>query len=243
MKRAYIHHDQNHEDTNSELIKARFIIDQFIYRCSHDLKSPLSSIQGLVNITEHYHKDDEVKECLDMIKNCALTMKDMIRTMEEFMISAQRDLDKKEINAHVLVGRILNELSGEIKEKGVVIVNDISHVSGWKADEHFVYLILKNLIQNAIHFSDPNKINKKIRIRITPSRGVVSVEVKDNGVGIPEQEQVNLFKMFHRCSSMSKGHGLGLFLVKTLIQKLNASYLLSSKEGVGTTFQLSIPHC
>jgi len=110
------------------------------------------------------------------------------------------------------------------------------------ADEHCNYLILKNLISNAIHFCSPDEKLKKVHVEVGVRADHIKVEVTDNGIGIPQQEQQKIFEPFHRSSSRSNGNGLGLFLVKGLMDKLKASISISSNENLGTSFFLSMPN-
>jgi signal transduction histidine kinase len=230
------------ESVEKELNMAKDIINQFINSCSHNLKEPLTSIEGLVMIAEHGTGLHETKQCLKLIKHCAAKMSDMIRSLEEYTITLKRQLQQDEIEAEQLVERVLDEYVEKIDRDKILISTKIAQPHKWIADEHCHYLILKNLISNAVQFSNPERKVKEIEVKVGVEADHVDVEISDNGIGIPEQEQHKIFRPFHRGSTKTKGSGLGLFLVKGLIEKLKASVSVSSAENIGTTVSISIPN-
>jgi signal transduction histidine kinase len=230
------------ENAKRELSRARIIIDQFINSCSHNLKGPLTSIEGLVMIAEYCTNPGEVNQCLGLIQQCTVNMLEMIRKLEEYTTNIQRDLRYDEIEVDQLLGRVLAEYSQEITQKKIAISTKVFQSQKWVADEHCNYLILKNLISNAIHFCNPGEKLKKVHVDVAVRADQVKVEVTDNGIGIPQPEQQKIFEPFHRCSNRSNGNGLGLFLVKGLMDKLKASISINSNENFGTSFFLSMPN-
>jgi len=225
-----------------ELNRTKTIIDQFINSCSHNLKGPLTSIEGLVMIAEYCTNPGEVNQCLGLIQHCTLNMLETISKLEEYTVNLQRELNHDEIEAEQLVERVLAEYATEIDKDQITISTKVSQSYKWIADERCNYLILKNLVSNAIHFSNREMKAKKIHVKVGVHADHVNVEVLDNGVGISESEQKKIFEPFHRGSTQSKGSGLGLFLVKGLIDKLKATISVSSNGGLGTSFSLSMPN-
>lgn len=230
------------EVATQELDKAKSIIDQFINSCSHNLKSPLTSIEGLVMIAEYCSDRDEIKQCLELIHQCAVNMQDMIRSLEDYTINLQRELNAEEIFADELVEKILKEYAQHIEDNNITFSASISQPFNWISDRQCNYLILKNLVDNAIQFSDPSKETKKVNVTVGVNVDEVNMEVSDNGIGIAEGEMEKVFEPFHRSSSQSKGNGLGLFLVKGIVNKLKASIAVRSVEKMGTSFMLSLPN-
>jgi signal transduction histidine kinase len=225
-----------------ELSRTKAIIDQFINSCSHNLKGPLTSIEGLVMIAEYCTNPGEVNQCLGLIQHCTLNMLETISKLEEYTVNLQRELNHDEIGAEQLVERVLAEYANEINKNQIAISTKVCQSFKWIGDEHCNYLILKNLISNAIHFSNRDAKTKKVQVKVGVQANHIDVEVSDNGVGISKPEQEKIFEPFHRSSTQSKGSGLGLFLVKGLIDKLKASISVCSKENLGTSFSLSMPN-
>lgn len=225
-----------------ELKKANGIINNFIKSCSHDFKSPLTSIEGLVMIAGYSTNQEEVNHCLTLIQQCALNMLNSIHKLEEYTIVQHRKLCNDDIQADQLVDKVVKEYSKEIDQQQIVVSTRIVQYSPWISDEQCNYLVLKNLVENAVNFIDREKKPNWINIKIDVSDEFVSLEVSDNGVGIADDEKEKIFEPFHRSSTQSKGSGLGLFLVKGIIEKLKASVTLSSIQKVGSSFLISIPN-
>ncbi len=225
-----------------ELTSAKSIIDNFIRCCSHTLKSPVSSIEGLVMIAERHANEEEVNHCLSMIQKCATSLQEMIHKLEEYTIVQKRELDQEEILANDLVELVVNEFEHDIEEKSIFVSTNVAQSTKWVSDMRCSYIILRNLIGNAIQFIDANKKLNRVNIKVDVAPSVIIVEVWDNGIGIPDKETSRVFEPFHRSSSQSKGSGLGLFLVKGAVDKLNATIDTKSAEKVGTLFHVTIPN-
>jgi signal transduction histidine kinase len=226
----------------AELTLSKRIVERFIESCSHDLKSPLCSIEGLLTIASKYETVDEVRECHNMIGDCVDKMKHMLTSIEEYTSHLQRELQQNEILASELVEKILNENVNDIRESGVEVKVEVDQPVKWISDEFCSYTILKNVIKNAIVFSDHAKAVREISIGIAVNKSYVAIRIADNGIGISEEQQTKLFEPFHRASNYKGGLGLGLFLVKGMVNKLSANIAVSSQEDVGTTVSLHIPN-
>jgi signal transduction histidine kinase len=225
-----------------ELMLSKRIIERFIESCSHDLKSPLCSIEGLLAIAAKHDTGEEVRECHKKIGKCVADMKQMLISIEEYTLHLQRELQQNEISAHALVKKILEENVNNIRESGVDIKVDVDQPVSWISDEYFTYSILKNLIKNAVLFADHAKAKRKVSIDIAVNKTFTAIQIADNGIGISAGQQTKLYEPFHRASNRKGGLGLGLFLVKGIVNKLCANISISSQQDVGTTVNLLIPN-
>jgi len=225
-----------------ELTLSKRIIERFIESCSHDLKSPLCSIEGLLTIASKYNVVDEVKDCHNMISNCVDRMKQMLISIEDYTVHLQRELQQNEILAGQLIDKILEENANDIQESRVEVKVDVNQPVKWISDEYCSFTILKNVINNAILFSDHAKAAREVSIDIAVTETFVGIRIADNGIGISAEQQSKLFEPFHRASNRKGGHGLGLFLVKGMINKLCANICVSSQADIGTTVSLLIPN-
>lgn len=232
----------NEEMFQGELALSKRIIERFIESCSHDLKSPLCSIEGLLEVASKYNAADEVKECHKMISNCVDKMKQMLISIEDYTVQLQRELQQNEISASKLIDKILEENTNDIQESGVNVRVDVKQPVKWISDEYSTYTILKNVINNAIHFSDHGKAAREVLVDIAVTKTFVGIWISDNGIGISDAQQSKLFEPFHRASNLKSGPGLGLFLVKGMISRLSANICVSSQADIGTTVTLLIPN-
>lgn len=222
-------------------IEADKIIEKFIYSCSHDLRAPVSSIQGLIRIAEYYPHHEETHKCLEMIEACTLKMDRLIRSLEEYMIDAQHQILVEEVNGSELFEQVVNQYQADLNIKGIKVTKEINIATPWITDRYSAYHIVKHLFSNAVIFSDAEKTEKKILIRINATRANSSIEVIDNGLGIPFQDQQRIFDVFYRGSAQSQGLGMGLFLANHLIQKIKANLTFNSIEKMGSSFRVCMP--
>ena len=222
------------------LAQSKMIIDRFVRSCSHDLRGPLASIQGLTEVARHTNAD-ELKDCLDLIQGCAKGMKEMIRNLEAYITHSQRELSYDELDASMMVGIILNQYEPVIKDNGLQVITCINQSHRWISDNECNLLILKNVIGNAIQFADHKKEVRQIDINARSNKKGMLINIRDNGIGIGKTQQKLIYQPFFRGSLQSHG-GLGLFLVKSLTEKLGAEFSIHSQEQEGTTCSIFVPN-
>ena len=223
-----------------ELAQSKMIIDRFVRSCSHDLRGPLASIQGLTEIARHANAE-ELKICLDLIQCSAGDMKEMIRNLEAYITHSQRELCYDELDASSMVGIILNQYEPAIKNNGLQVMTNFDQRDRWISDHDCNFLILKNVIGNAIQFADHEKQLRQIDIQAQSVKKGMLINIRDNGIGIDSKQHEKICQPFFRGSLQSQG-GLGLFLVKTLTEKLGAEFSIHSQEHEGTTCSIVIPN-
>lgn len=223
-----------------ELAQYKMINDRFVRSCSHDLRGPLTTIQGLTIVARHANVV-EVNNCLDLIQCSAKNMMEKIRNLEAYITQTQRELSCEELDASKMVSIILNQYEPVIKENGLRVITSIDQSHQWLSDHDCNFLILKNVIENAIQFADHEKETRQIDINARSNKKGMQINIRDNGIGIGEKEQKFIGQPFFRGSLLSRG-GLGLFLVKTLTKKLGAEFSIHSQEQQGTTCSIVIPN-
>jgi signal transduction histidine kinase len=223
-----------------ELAQSKMIIDRFVHSCSHDLRGPLASVEGLTEVARHANAA-ELSGCLDLIQCCAKNMKEMISNLEASITHAQRELNCDELNASEMVGIILKQYEPVIKDNGLQVITTIDQSHRWISDHECNFLILKHVIENAIQFADHEKEVRQIDINARSSKKGMLINIRDNGIGIGMIQQKLICQPFFRGSLQSHG-GLGLFLVKTLTTKLGAEFSIHSQEQEGTTCSIVIPN-
>lgn len=234
--------DHVNTTTKKEKLDAQKIIEKFIYSCSHDLRAPISTIQGLVRIADYYPNHEETHKCMEMIEACTQKMDKMIRSLEEYMINAQKEIQREEIDGNELIEQVVDEYEEQLTEKGITVLRELHMSAPWVTDRNSAYQIVKHLFANAVIFSDAEKKEKKIMVRIQATRYNSSIEVVDNGLGIADGDQEKIFDVFFRGSSQSQGMGMGLFLVNHLTQKIKAKLTFNSIPKMGSCFRVNIPN-
>jgi len=217
------------------------LIDRFMESCSHDLRAPVASIKGLVQIAEHYPHTQEIDECLHMIYDSAEKMEKMLRSFQEFLVTSHYIKKAVEANCEELIDTVLEPFMSTIDRIGIKLVKNIQVADPWHIDRYSFSLILKHLVSNAITYQDPIKANKEISIHVLANQRYTILQVNDNGLGIPKELQPKLFQPFFRGHETSSGLGMGLFQVSKLIENAGGHLLFTSNEQEGTTFSVTIP--
>ncbi|MEM6262554.1 MAG: PAS domain S-box protein [Bacteroidota bacterium] len=219
--------------TNAEL-------DSFVYKASHDLKGPLASIIGVVNIAKDRIRDPESLTFFDLILKSASKLDNILMELIDVTRMNKAKIEPAEVNIHKLVEEILQSLQHNPEREKVEVNVDISPSLTLSTDIKLIRSILQNLIVNSINYRDPAKATSKVQIRGEVLPSGVQIEVSDNGKGIPERLKSRIFEMFFRGDTTSKGTGLGLYIVKNSVNRLGGKLSFTSEEGVGTTFVLQL---
>jgi PAS domain S-box-containing protein len=228
-------------EQNELLAQANAELDRFVYSVSHDLRAPLSSVRGLIGIAEKSENVGELKSYLSMMHDRIDALEKFIRDIIDYSRNARLEVAKESID--------LNELVQEIKESlrftdemGVVnMINNIPEKMIITSDKVRLKIILNNLLSNALKYHDRVKTDCFVSIKAVPDHTWVRIVVEDNGVGIATDQLSKIFDMFYRASENSKGSGLGLYIARETVKKLNGKISVESKYGEGTQFMLELP--
>lgn len=225
---------------NEELKKANDELDRFVYSASHDLKSPLSSLLGLINILSLTKDSNEVELLIKMMRERVKSMEHFIREITFYSQNSRLEVEATETYLYKVVDVCLAELSHSEDAQDVRFEIDVEKEQKIKTDERRLKIILSNLISNAIKYSDPQKDVKWLKITFTQKEENV-ITISDNGIGIAEEFQPRIFEMFFRASEKSSGSGLGLYIVKETIGKLHGRVEFTSKVNEGSVFKIYLP--
>ncbi|HEX8516618.1 MAG TPA: PAS domain-containing sensor histidine kinase [Bacteroidia bacterium] len=219
--------------TNQEL-------ETFIYRASHDLRGPLASIMGLANLSKLEIKDELALKYLKMIgtgtEKLDYTLTELVKAMEIRNIHKFED----EINFEGVIKGALAKFEFFEGYSRLKIHTDINHKRPFITNKFVLETIIQNLIENAIKYQNYRSAEPFLKINISGNTEGIILVVEDNGRGIEKSIQNKIFDMYFRGSSDQKGTGLGLYLVKKGIDKLNGQIELKSNEMEGTTFTIHL---
>lgn len=224
-----------------ELEKSNQQMDQVIYKTIHDLKAPLQSALGLVNLAEE-GKPTDSKLYLDMIKKSLLRLDSFIEEMNHFFRNEKNVVQRELIDMKSLLTAELESFSSLASASHIDISLSVSGTCEFYSDSLRVKTIVTNLLSNAIKYSDRKKREPFIRIYVLITEENCQIRVVDNGIGIDEKLKDKIFELFFRATDYAQGTGLGLFIVKDTIQKLNGTIEVSSTLEQGTTFLIQIPN-
>jgi len=215
-------------------------LDNFLYSTAHDLRSPLASLSGLVGLMKIENKQDDFIPYLEMMKRSIERQEDFISQIVSYSKNKKLDIHPELIDLKELAENIFQDnefiAEGTHIQKYVYYKNDAPFFS----DRSRVQIIFNNLISNGIRYADSNKADQFIQLKIHTTETEAHIEYTDNGVGIASEHVDKIFNMFYRANLQSKGSGLGLFILKEAVIKLNGSVTVESKERKGTTFVIAL---
>jgi signal transduction histidine kinase len=213
-------------------------LDNFAYIISHDLRSPLNSIESLINIIKEENGSALNEESRNMLGMALIKVSDMKQLINEVLESAKSEKKVKEdINSHEIVQHVVSNLNVP-PSIHLFIQHDLPVVCYHKIS---LMQIFQNLISNAIKYMD--KENGLIKIGCVPTDGFYRFSVIDNGPGIKKDYQPKIFNMFESGNQNVniESTGIGLSIVKKLVEEHHGKIWLESKEGEGSTFFFTIP--
>jgi signal transduction histidine kinase len=237
--------EKNHDliSTNSELVKHNNELLQFSYTVSHNLRGPVARLLGLTRLFKYSENEEEDLRLQELIMRSSEELDEILKDLS-LIIDIRNDLYKvkEKIYLHEVWNSALNLLGENVKSIYRIEV-DFSQAPYVFGVRPMVQSIFYNLLSNAIKYQSPErKLNVKARcLQIDDNRTVVSIA--DNGLGIDLKNQgKNVFKLYKRFHPHISGKGLGLYLVKTQAETMDAQISVESEVDVGTTFQVTFTH-
>ncbi|TNJ44468.1 PAS domain S-box protein [Phaeobacter sp. B1627] len=226
---------------NKELEALNVELSHFAYSASHDLKAPLSSIVGLLNICLQDLDDDELDEVRVNIAKVMEISRRSANKIEGILTVARSGRDPVEravVQLDAVVQDIWLDLTGGKSTTALLL--ELNHDAPVISEPATIKIIMENLLSNALRYGDPNKPEHRVCVRSWTVDQSLHVSVSDNGVGIPKENHEMVFLMFKRLDDRS-GDGLGLALVKKQIDRLGGDITLTSTVGTGAEFSFTLP--
>lgn len=225
---------------NIELKKINSELDNFVYSVSHDLRSPLLAIQGLVQlINSNQQSEESLQKYVSMIAASATRMDDTIKEILEYSRNARLEIVVSEVDFKSLIMEIFEDVRHISNEKITLELN-IKQDSPFYSDCNRISTLIKNIISNAVKYRKKGAGNSFININILVNPLEAQLRFEDNGEGIDEIHQERIFEMFYRASNSAPGTGLGLYICKEILNNIDGSITLDSVAGEGSVFTVSI---
>lgn len=234
--------NQKHLKTLAMLKSTNEELDTFIYKASHDLKGPLTSLMGLVNIAQMEVEDPTARQYIDLIDRSSLKLNDILSGLLEATRIKQGEVHFDHINLHQLASdtldRVMERQGNPETSVSIGIPEDFNLIS----DPDLLGTILEKCIDNSFCYRDPTKDEHLVQINLENAEKGIWIEVIDNGQGIPEEHHKKVFEMFFRGNARHIGIGLGLYIAQNAIEKLKGKIICESEPDAGSTFRIFIPH-
>lgn len=226
---------------NEELKNLNEALDAFVYSASHDLKAPLLSIKGLVGLMK-VDKETNPTYYLEKIELSIQKLTSFVNDLVEYSRNTRTEVKVENIDFKEFIDEIFINFEFLHDDRQVRKDIEIDQVQDFYTDRYRLYVILNNLVSNAIRYSDKEKEQSFIQVKVHQKKSSVVISVSDNGIGIAKVHGGKIFQMFYRGTDAKTGSGLGLYIVKETLNKLQGNITYTSEPGKGTTFIVELPN-
>lgn len=227
---------------NKELEKANSELERFIYSASHDLRAPVASIRGVLQVAKMEVQDSKALEYFDMIEKSTNSLNDFIGNIIHYYQNTRDDEMVKKIDLNKLIEESINKCKGFTQADKVVFKTDVSQSADFVSDDQRIRMVLNNLVNNAIKFRDESKEEQIVNIQVIGNQEKAKFVISDNGLAIADDKLPFIFEMFNHSDNKQSGAGIGLYIVKEALKKLNGNISVTSKIGEGSRFTFEVPN-
>lgn len=227
-------------EKNEELIKINGELDQFVYSVSHDLRSPLLSIKGILSLINTSENEEERLLYLSLITKSVDRLDNTVLEILDYSRNARLENIITEFHFRELIDNIFGDLAyitdENVELRLVMECPEMVHMDKPRMD-----ILMKNLISNGIKYRRQSSEISYVEVKLQSESEHYVITISDNGEGIKEENQEKVFDMFYRASTTAAGTGLGLYICKDIISKMNGKMMLKSEFGLGTEIKLTLP--
>ena len=228
------------KERNNDLQKLNTQLDSFLYSTAHDLRSPLASILGLVDLGSRIDDSNEKNIYLNMIQGRVDLMDALLKDIIKFSKNKHLEIKLKQVDLSKVIQEVTNELKVIKKETTTIEINIEFENLIW-IDEERIKAVLYNLISNSICFQKTDDLGW-IKIYCKKNNDQFEISVLDNGIGIDIELIDKIFDMFFKGSHQSRGSGLGLYITKEIVDALGGKIEIESMPGRGTLANVTFPY-
>ncbi|MBL0740327.1 PAS domain S-box protein [Chryseolinea lacunae] len=235
--------EQERNNLLSQLIERNNDLLQFSFIASHNLRGPVASILGLLNLMGMEQMPEETRRMLGMVVNSASRLDEVIKDLSAILEMRSHEVHAKEwVSTNDTIQSIRQALQSQIDESGAEIMVNTSAMDSFYTIKSYYYSVLYNLISNAIKYRS-SKRRPVIDVSTFRTQSVCGIRIQDNGMGIDlEKYGEKIFTLYQRFHLEVEGKGIGLHMVKTQVNALNGSIDIKSLPGQGALFTIRFPN-
>jgi signal transduction histidine kinase len=223
----------------TQLRQAYQELDTFFYRSSHDFRRPITTFLGLAEVAKVTVRDRGALELFDKVRVTASQLDKMLFKLQSVSDLGSQQLIHKEVFLKELAEEIVNNHREALSGKGITVNLDVEVNSPFFSYPAMVKIIMENLFENAIEFS--NVENPYVKLGVHSNLSDMVIHIEDNGQGIDMEYQSRIFDMYFRANERSKGSGLGLYIVKKAVERLAGDISFKSEKYKGSRFIVRLP--
>lgn len=227
-------------NAEEELKTRNLELDNFVYKVSHDLRAPLASILGLINLTRLEDNVDNRTHYVELMEGQVNKLDHFIRDILSHSKNLKMSVSTDKINFEEIVIKCFEDLS-YLKAASKVVRKITISEGDFCSDKWRINEIFRNLIGNAIKYRNPEATENIVDVNISIDEKGCKIVVADNGIGIAEDKLPHVMEMFFRGSETSEGSGIGLYIVQKAVEKIDGTLEIESKLNEGTKFKIWLP--
>ncbi|MBN8578023.1 MAG: PAS domain S-box protein [Cytophagales bacterium] len=225
------------KQTANKLNLANRELETFMYRVAHDIRGPVASLAGLIETVKHEPINAVAQEYFTKAHEMVSKLERSLRALQVVTGIKLEDLRSDSINLLGVLAQLQSKY--QIEDEFVITLN-VDTTEDIKSDSTYLQMAFEQLVQNAYMFRHPAR-KPELIITAMQSEKKITLTFADNGEGMAPEVLENAFSMFYRGSSKSTGEGLGLYLTRTIIEKLGGTIHAKSEVGKGTVFTVALP--
>jgi signal transduction histidine kinase len=236
-------------EKNSELQKTNAELDRFVYSTSHELRSPLMSVLGLLNLLESEQEDSVDKQntseqgnYLKMIRDAISRLDKIIHDIIDYSRNSRLEVVYENIDFQSSIEFAIQNNQHIHGMEKIKFIIDVNNKVPFFSDKKRIEIIFNNVISNCIKFHNLDQENPFVEIKIKTSPVNALITLNDNGSGIADKHIPRLYDMFYRGSEKGAGSGIGLYIVKEIIDRLKGNIRVHSALNKGTCFNIDLPN-
>ncbi|WP_338791529.1 transporter substrate-binding domain-containing protein [Bernardetia sp. MNP-M8] len=230
-------------DKNAELEKRNYELDKFVYSVSHNVRSPIASALGLINVIQiEFEENTNLSFYVSNIGKSLHKLDYYVNKILAYVANKNFKVKKERIHFDGFISQLIEEAKFVEGAEGVEFKKEITQEINFYSDTERLYIILECLIANSIEYKTQREKKSFVKISVRVTRMHASIIIEDNGQGIEEEQLDKVFEMFYRGNERSQGAGLGLYVVKQTVDQLEGTLQLQSNYKTGSIFTLQIPN-
>lgn len=229
---------------NEELVKINKELDSFVYSVSHNLRAPLMSVLGLINLVQLENKngDQTMNAYFEMMQHSIHKLDETLKEILDYSRNARSALTVTEVDIVKMVEESFDRMKYMEGSDGIAKSIHTVRQSPFYTDAYRLSVIVNNLVSNAIKYRDVHKDRNTLEVTADASETDLILTFRDNGIGIEKEYLPKIFEMFFRATERSEGAGLGLYIVRETVDKLHGRITVESTIGEGSVFTVTLPN-
>lgn len=226
---------------NQELKNAYSELDKFAYSVSHDIRGPLAGMLTGIDYLQHTDDIDEIRDLLSTMKKSLTQLDDYIVAMHQFYNNQKGQITINLVEFNQIVQENKNIFTVFAEASQIQFETEVYQSEPFYSDTLSIKLIINNLLSNAFKYQKTEpEVVKKVQLSIEVKNKIATITVRDNGIGMKEDDIEKIFELHHRITNQRTGFGFGLYNLKGALLKLNGQIDVQSKLGLGSTFKVTL---